>query len=69
MEIEPSIAKIRNKLCPIVNYFEMRKLMDSGKIEEEKKKPLQALIDREYNIIQTSSMSKLLALVRDDSIW
>lgn len=69
MDPESSIAKVRNKLSPIVCYFDLRKMMDNGEIEESKREAIQKLIDEQYQMIQNSTMDKLLLLIKNDSIW
>lgn len=69
MEKESSIAKVRNKLSPIVTYFCMRKMIDDNQIPEEKKESIQKLINETYIMIQDHNMNDLLSLIKNDDLW
>lgn len=69
-EPETSIAKVRNKLSPIVNYFAMRKLLDTNDESiQHCKDDLISLIEEQYKFIQNINMDELLLLIRNDDIW
>lgn len=68
-EEEPSIAKLRNKLSPIVNYFEMRNILDKQEMSIQQKMELHLLINEQYKYIQETNLNELLELVRDENIW
>jgi hypothetical protein len=66
---EPPIAKVRNKLSPMVTYFSFRKMLDNGEVDEDKRDYLQKLVDECYNLIQNGNMEALLLLIKDDKLW
>ena len=68
-EPESSIAKVRNQLSPIVNYFAMRRMIDEGNLHPEEEDYLKIIIEEQYQFIQNGNMEKLLSLIKDNSIW
>lgn len=70
MEEESSIAKVRNKLSPIVTYFSMKQLLDTTtSLTSSDKSFLENKIQEEYKNIQKVYLLDLLTLIKDDSIW
>jgi len=66
---EPPIAKVRNKLQPIVTYFYFLKMLDNKEIEEEKVESIKKMVRETYNHIQTKNMEELLLLIKNDNLW
>ena len=65
-EPESPIAKVRNSLSPIVNYFFMIKELETNKEDEEE---LKKFLEQELNQIQNHSLPRLLELIQDNENW
>jgi hypothetical protein len=69
MEPESSIAKLRNKLQPMVTYFALKKMLDKNEVASEHREYMSKLVEEQYNYIQKNYMDDLLTFVKDDSKW
>ncbi len=68
-EEESSIAKVRNKIQPIVTYFLFRKILEEDKVAEEHIEFIALAVDELYIQIQSVYMDSLLEIIKDDNIW
>jgi hypothetical protein len=70
MEIETPIARLRNKMQPIVTYFQLRKMLeDGGELEERHRPRIQELCDETYRHIQSGSLDTMLEILKNDALW
>jgi len=69
MEQESAIAKVRNKLQPIVTYFELLRLSKDPKIDVKKRKILKERVVELEKQIQEKCMKDLLDVVKIDEYW
>lgn len=77
-EPESSIAKLRNKLSPMISYFSMKRefkqFLENGtgelaNIDETKLIELMEIMNEQLNFILDGNLQEVLDLVNNNSIW
>jgi site-specific recombinase XerD len=69
MRNDSSIAKVRNKLSPIVTYFSFLKMLDNNEVGPDKIEKFKKMVKKICELIQNENMEELLLLIKDDKIW
>jgi len=65
---ETPIAKVRNKMSPICNYFAMIKILSDPKISDMYRIELNVLLEQELKQCQ-EILPEIVALLKNDDNW